>query len=309
MSKVDQVDLSYYATHPTVRLVEATRLQGMVAAETICRRGLRGIKQYGPMFAGMLGYGLKEPVRAALIRSSYAWFRDGDEIFDNDQELPPIYKDKKDFSKRKRGLIERVLNLDNEPIIGDRVDILLVDFFSLAKRLKLDLVDESLAIWDTMELDGERAEGRRVLTQEELDDYFDKLDFACIGGALKVAGERINSKDLFDLSWAVRTMFNARDFPKDFKDGIINISEEEIHEFGVDLVDLEGKKTVEELIEYDPMREWYKHHVSRGLDFLQRGRSSLDGLNLRWETRYALNKFFVNPTANDLNQYAQMLAA
>ncbi|MBI3103589.1 hypothetical protein HYZ05_01485 [Candidatus Daviesbacteria bacterium] len=310
----EQVDLSYYAAHPKICHLEATRLQVCVAAETIRNRGMRGLKQYGLLFGGMLAYGFKEPVRAALIRSAYAWDRDGDDIFDGDKLLPKGYKDKTEFSQIKRELIYRVAQPDSRPLYGDRVDILLVDYFSLARRLKIDLLEESLAIWDTMELDGERAAGRRVLTQQALDEYFNKLDFACIGGALKVAGEKCDSRDLSELSWAVRTMFNARDFPKDFAQGIINISREEMEQVGVDdpvelETQLQGRETVKQLLEYEPMRSWYEYHVPRGLDFLKKAQTALERLNLKWETRFALDRFFVQPTNKVLNQYAKMLVA
>lgn len=304
----EQVDLAFYIDHPTVRCMEATRLQGVVAYETIRNRGMRGLRQYGQLFGGMVAYGFKEPVRAALIRSSYAWFRDGDDILDKDKPLPANYASIEEFSQVKRNLISRVVSLER-PIIGDRVDILLVDYFSLAKRLNIDLLDESLAIWDTMELDASRAAERRVLTEAELNDYFNKLDFACIGGALKVAGEQCDSQDLSDLSWAVRIMFNARDFPSDFAKGIVNISQEEIASYGVDLSELEGRKTVGQLVGYEPMMNWYKEQVKQGTDFLQKARISLGRLDFKWETRYAINRFFVRPTQSTLDQYAEMIAA
>lgn len=305
----EQVNLSFYTANPARCHLEATRLQVIVAAETIRHRGVKkGLKQYGQLFTGMVAYSLKEPVRAALIRSSYAWLRDGDEVFDGDKLPPSGYRDKAEFSRVKRDLIHKVSQPDGQPIFGDRVDILLVNYFSLANRLKVDLLDESLAIWDTMELDGERSAERRVLSQDDLDDYFNKLDFACIGGALKVAGEKCDDQDLFYLSWAVRTMFNARDFPKDFAQGIINISEEEKKAFDVEFSELEGRETIKQLLEYEPMRKWYKYHIPRGLDFLKKAGIALEGLNLKWETRFAINKFFVQPTYNTLNQYAKMLA-
>ncbi|TSC87507.1 MAG: hypothetical protein G01um10147_485 [Microgenomates group bacterium Gr01-1014_7] len=304
----EQVELSYFAAHPVICHMEATRLQGVVAYETIKNRGMRGLKQYGLYFGGMLAYGIREPARAALIRSAYAWFRDGDDKVDGDKLLPPGYKDKGEFLQIKRELIHKASKPDGQPVFGERTDILLIDYFVLARRLKIDLTEESLAVWDTIELDEERARNRRVLTQEELDGYFEKLDLACGEGALKVAGETCDSHDSLSLSWPVRTMFNLRDFPRDFAQGIINVSQEDLVVYGIDLSRLEGRKTVEQVMGYAPMRRWYRDQTVTGITFLQEAKERLKVLHLRRPTRFALNRFFVGPTEKTLNKYAKMLA-
>lgn len=303
----EQVDLSYFAVHPEVCHPQAETLQRSIALETMNSRGMRGWKQYGKYFLGMWAYGLFEPERASVIRSAYFWFRYVDDVADGDKPLPPGYQNKQEFLQKRRELTQQVSHPDDNPIYGDREDILLVDYFSLAKRLRIDLTEESFAILDTIILDEERARNRRVLTQQELDDYFNKLDFACIGGALKVAGETCERESLSALSWAVRTTFDLRDFPRDLAQGIINISAEEIAQYEVGLSQVDDIETVEGMVRYTPIRRWYEDQVPRGLDFLQESRGILGQLQLGPLTNFALNTFFIRPVDNVLNRYAKML--
>lgn len=303
----EQVDLSYFAAHPEVCHPQAGALQKSVALETIKSRGFRAFRQYGLYFAGMWAYGLVSSARGSIIRSGYFWLRHIDDVADGDKPLPSGYEDRQQFLQRKRSLAEQLFFHSEATVYGDREDILLADYYSTSRKLGISLGNESLAILDTIILDEERARNRRVLTQEELDEYFEKLDFACGEGALKVAGENCDSKDLSALSWAVRTMFNLRDFPRDLAQGIINISAEEMADYGVDLSQIDGVANVEDVVIYEPIRRWYQDQVPQGLGFLQESRRVLRELDLKPLTSFALNTFFVRPVDKTLSQYKAML--
>ena len=304
----EQVNLSYLAAHPEICHSQAETLQRSIALETMGSRGLRGLKQYGGYFALMWVCGIIQPERASLLRSSYFWFRHLDDIADGDRALPEGYKSKQEFLQRKWELAGQMFSKQNGPIYGDEEDLLLADYYSKALKLNIDLSKESFSILDTIILDEERARKRRVLTQEELDYSFNQLDFACIGGALKVAGETCEAQDLKALNRAVRTWFNLRDFPKDFKRGIINISREGIFQYGIDLSRLEGLEVFEQVMTYAPMRRWYKDQVVTGRSFLQDGKAEVENLHLKGITRFALNFCFIRPAEGTFNRYADMLA-
>lgn len=307
MKEQESVDLSYLSAYPEVCHPQARILQRTIAWETLRNRGTRGFKQYGKYFAGMWIYGLIYPQQADIIRSAYFWFRHVDDVADNDKPLPSGYENKRHFLQSKKGLIEQLFSRVPDRLSGDREDILLADYYSISKRLGISLGEESLAVLDTIILDEERARSRRILIQSELDDYFDKLDFACIGGALKVAGETASCRDLSSLSWAVRTMFNLRDFPKDLAEGIINISREDIDRYGVDLSKVEGCQTVEEVVGYRPMRRWYEDQTARGISFLTEGKREIKDHRFQWVTNIALVANFAGPTGRILRGYARML--
>lgn len=305
----EQIDLTYFAAHPEICHPQAEELQRSVAWETLSTRGVRGFKQYGKYFLGMWGYGLAYPDEARLIRSAYFWFRHVDDIADRDKSLPEGYESRQEFAEEKKLLAKRLFFQPDASVYGDKEDVLLADYYSIARKMGISLGDESLAILDTIILDEERARHKRILTQQELTEYFDKLDFACIGGALKVPGETRDSSDLSALSWAVRTMFNLRDFPRDFAQGIINISKEDLGRYGVDLAQVERRETVEQLVTYEPMRRWYEDQTRAGGSFLKEAKQLIPGLHLKWRVNQAIGVFFVQPSERTLNKYAKMLAA
>lgn len=285
---------------------KAHALQRTIAFGAIRSRGVGGLRQYGRYFASFWAWGLLEPDRADLLRSSYFWLRHVDDIADQDKPLPPSYRTRADFLLQKRNLVEK-LNTQSEPAYGDREDILLVHYFLLAQRLGIDLGQESLAILDTIIFDEERARTRSIPTQQELDEYFRKLDFACGDGALKVAGESgMSSESLPELSMAVRIMFNLRDFPKDFARGIVNIAAEDLEKYGIDLAKCKGK-TIEGLLMYGPLRRWYQDQVTNGFTFFNRAKDVLVTLPLKRVTRLGLAVSFERPVETTLGRYQRLL--
>src|SRR3989344_9110621 len=87
---------------------QARSLQRTIAFETIKIRGVRGLKQYGRYFTLFWLYGLLEPDRARLIKSSYFWFRHIDDIADSDKPLPWGYSTKREYLKIKRNIIKQL---------------------------------------------------------------------------------------------------------------------------------------------------------------------------------------------------------
>lgn len=304
----EQVNLSYFAAHPEICHPQAEALQRSIAWETMENRGIQGFKQYGLYFAVMWIGGLKYPEHAKLIRSGNFYWRWVDDVADGDRQLPEEYTTREEFLQRRRNIVQQLFFQPESNIYGEREDILLADYYCVARRLGVDLRQESLAILDSIIWDEERARNRRVLTQDELIEGIDKSDLACISGGLKVAGESCTPYDLSTLSWAVRTRFNLRDFPKDFAQGMINISTEDVEEYGVDLTKVAGRSTVEQLVAYGPMRAWYKNQTAVGRNFLDEALITLDQLDLKWITRLVLNVNFIRPTQSTLNRFAKMLA-
>src|SRR3989344_2175511 len=217
----EQINLADLISQPEIFRQLADNLQKSIAFEAIKSRGLRGLKQYGRFFALFWAYGLLEPDRAKLLKSSYFWLRHVDDIADGEKALPVNYQSKQEFLQSKRAACKNLFS-GKSTAVGDREDILLVDYLSISRKLGIDLEEESLNVLDTIIFDEERARNRRIPNQQELDDYFQKVDSACVGGAIKVAGDSFQSNDLSDLSWATRIVFNLRDFPRDFAQGIIN---------------------------------------------------------------------------------------
>lgn len=301
------VNLSELLANPRVLNAQAGKLQRLTAWETMVNRGVGGFAKYGIYFSVMWIAGLKYPLEASLLRSGNFYWRYVDDVVDNDRPLPARYISRAEYLQNKRRTLTNLFSPTGEPIYGDREDIMLAHYDSLAKKLGIDLSQESFDILDTIIFDEERARERKILTQVELDDYFELLDPACIKGALKVAREDCDPEEFHPLSMAVRTYFNLRDFPKDFKDGLVNISAEDTEKYEVDLDRLEGVSTIEELITYGPMRDWYRDQTREGLRFLRESDTRLRGLNLKPITNLVLWLHFKRPARKNLNKYAKML--
>lgn len=302
------VNLSYLLAHPKVLDVEAGKLQRVTAIETMVNRGAKGFAKYGIYFGMMWAAGKIYPIEASLLRSGNFYWRYVDDVADNDRRLPSGYTTREEYLQNKRITLDKLFSPNEEVIYGDREDVMLVHYHLLAQRQGIDLTQESFDILDTIIFDEKRAREKRILTQAELDDYFELLDPACIRGALKVAREDCDPQEFHPLSMAIRTFFNLRDFPKDFRDGLINISGEDIEAYEIDLAQLEGRDDIEDLVRYQPMRRWYEDQTEKGLGYLNESEQRLGGLQLKPITRLVLWLHFYRSAKNNLNKYAQMLA-
>ena len=303
------VNLSYLISHPKALDAEAGKMQRETAIETITNRGLRGFAKYGVYFSVMWAAGVKYPLEADLLRSGNFYWRYVDDVVDHDRPLSERYSSQAEYLQQKRATLTQLFYPTGELTFGDREDVMVAHYHSLAGRLGIDLTQESFDILDTIIFDEERCRDRRILSQKELDDYFELLDPACIKGALKVAREDCDPEEFHPLSMAVRTFFNLRDFPKDFEDGLINISKEDIEKYEVDLNQLEGRATLEQLLLYGPIREWCLDQTNAGLRFLEESDKRLERLKLKPITNFVLWLHFERPARKNLNKYAQMLVA
>ncbi len=303
------VNLSYFLKNPKVLESKAGQLQRSIAWETMINRGVGGFTKYGVYFSMMWLTGIRYPTEARLFRSGNFYWRWFDDVVDKDRPLPFQYQSREEFLQSKRDIIESLSLHPATTIYGDRQDILLAHYVFLARKKNIDLTQESLDILRSIEIDLERGRERRIFSQKELDGYFGLLDPACIKGALKVAREDCDPEEFYPLSMAVRTFFNLRDFPKDFGDGLVNISMEDIDKYGVDLTQLQGKSTIEQLLTYEPIKNWYRGQTQSGLKYLDDSKERLDKLKLKSITRFVMWMHFTRPARKNLTKYAQMLAA
>lgn len=297
---------AYTRANPDNRGRVVGNLQRQIVAETIGSRGIKGLRQYGLFFFSMLVHSAVDPKGATIIKSAYLWFRHVDDVADGDKPLPARYLSKEDFLQSKYQILNNLIYPDGTDLYGEREDLLALDYFQKARRMGITLGAESLAILETIMFDEERARLRRVPTRNELNDYFEKLDFACIGGALKTAQEPHGAKALNSLSWAVRTMFNLRDLPKDLRDGIINIPQEDLDEYGIDLTLCTGQ-TLEELLRQENLARWYREQLRAGKDYLVHGREEVKSLKLKLKTRAACKFLFINPSESNFTRIDRLL--
>ncbi len=302
------VNLSALLAQPEVLEAEAGKLQRSIAWETMVSRGVKGFMKYGIFFGALWVGGIKYPEVTGLFRSGYLYWRYVDDVADNDRPLPQGYNNKTEYLHNKRTTLTRLFDNSTKIFYGERPDILLVYYHSLAARYGIDLTQESFDILDTIIFDEERARQRKVATQAELDVYFAMLDSSYIKGTLKITREDGYTKELSPLSKAVSKFYTLRDFPKDFKQGLINISREDIDKYNVDLSKLDGRSTVAELITYEPIKNWYRDYAEVGLKLLDESDARLGELKLKPLTGFVLRQRYERAAKKGLTRYAQMAA-
>lgn len=309
------IDLRGYINDPATCDKESAKIETEVAFSTMKSRGfikdkklLPGFTKYGVFFATML-LGRKLTDIGKIASSGYFHLRFGDERADGAQPVPEGFKNAAEYLQNTKTVLYQVTTPDfHGPILGHRSDILLVNTINQAKAKGLDLTQEYSAIQDTMIFDEERRRTGRIPTQAELDKYWRDMDTGCVSGALKIAGEKIDAKELGDLSIATRTMFSIRDFVADLKDGIVNISKEDVLAYGVDIErcrDMSEKQ----LLNYRPMRLWFKDQTELGLSYFERSKDQMTKLSLKTLTKAVLKVNFENPTKKGLNRFQRLLAA
>lgn len=307
ISHASVVNLTELIINPSLCEKRASALQRKIALETVQSRGwLEGTRQYGRYFLSMWLYGLQNPDGAKIIRDGNFCFRLVDDIADGDRPLPISSKTKQEYLQRRKDVLRR-LYAGKIYASGEEEDVLVVDWMRRERRLGISLGGEALDILDSIIFDEERARSRRILTQQELYNYFQQLDLACLSGSLKVAGEKCSPQQLADIAMAVRIMFNLRDFPEDYARGVINISREDLDKYDIDLAHCDGKTTVEEVIADPSLRSWYKDQTNLGLRLLQKGREAQKRLGLKIETRTGLWLNFERPVEAVLGRYKRLI--
>lgn len=286
--KPGAVNLTELSQDPKAVKNSAKELHWQIAKETILNRGLKGATKYGIFFGSFWGYGLVSPARARALKSGYFWIRDVDDVADGDKILPDGYDSKPEYLQKRRDVAVGLSEKQN-PTYGDFRDILLVDAFMAADKLNITLGEETVGILDTIIFDEERSRTKRVPTKMELDQYFDKLDFTCIDGGLKIAGDTCTKDDTYDISMAVRTMFNLRDLPEDLSAGIINIPSEDITDYKINLELAFNAPSISHLIKQEGLRNWFCDQMALCQMHLDRSDEKLGKLKLKPQTRFALS--------------------
>lgn len=300
-----KIDLADLVNRPAMCRRTAGRLQRAVALETAATRGIGGFRQYGLYFLTFWLYGIVQPTRARALRDGYFSARYWDDVADRDRPLPRGYATIKEFLDNKSRLVMQLYDPRRPaPLPGDEADAMLAGLYLSSQVLGISLLDETLAIFDSLKLDAERGSSRRVLTEEELRRSFRNLDYACVDGAFKIAGEPYRAELLQNLSNAVRIWYSLRDFPKDLKAGIINISSQDMASYGINLDMCKGDTP--ELLAYRPFHEWYADQAALGHSYLAAAKQTIKETPFKFLTRLALNFNFVSPAERFFSKTANI---
>lgn len=225
------------------------------------------------------------PTRGEFLQSYYALMRYIDDVVDGDLVLPGNYSDKPEFVLSK---MEFAL-FPNNP--KDDVDNLLLYCLRLGEKFGADFQSETSDILSSMLFDAKRYGTREVFPSDELSYHFNLLDIKGTASAtLKVFREDPTKYALLiPLALANRTFMNLRDFEDDLNSGFVNISKEDMLEYGINpetLIDRNSQN----------VSAWFIDQSRRGLELLRQHRSNVEGENFGLLTRCTMPLVYGNPS-------------
>lgn len=178
-------------------------------------------------------------------RSSYFFLRHIDDVLDGDRkdvENPFTYvQDIRDHIATG--------NATDQPIA-----LLAYDALSrLEKKAKAedDPKKDFLASMDGMLFDYERAQDRRVLTEEALQQYYKTTFFSVLNLMFIGLESKLRAEDVPALSYCQGKVYSIRDLEKDWKGGIINIPQEVLT-----AASLSSQNSYEEVQAAPQIQEW-----------------------------------------------------
>lgn len=108
-----------------------------------------------------------------------------------------------------------------------------------------------------MIFDHERQQERRILTAEELDDYFVNTFDTWVNIMLLAIDSKLRSNDIPALSYAQGWIYSMRDLPIDWERGVINVPQETLTEAG-----LNADCSLDQLLASDIVFYWFTQSLS-----------------------------------------------
>lgn len=213
-----------------------------MSVETICleesaQLALRSPK-YWLLIAKVYLASLKNAIPAKVFRASYFFCRNIDDVLDGDRRVdtdPESY-------------VENILGTMDTENGGPEI----VELYRFAIKHLVDMAKEGedpskhfkRVINDAMLFDYQRSQTRRVLTEDELNQYYDDTFAPVMDLALMIAGSSQRSADLPESVLTQGHIYTIRDLGDDLANGIINIPAEELAKSEIDPSRQFGKKEV-----------------------------------------------------------------
>jgi hypothetical protein len=237
------------------------------------------------------------------MRSSYFWFRYVDDIIDGDLEYTGNLED---FRQAKKQILESLNDIDLVINLNlQKIDFLIIHVYYSGLSLGYDHQSSMLTLFNALEYDMIRIKQTKIYPKSsEIKEYFDNLDIPSVVMTLSIINEKsITLKDLEPLIDATRTRYNLRDFVQDFQVGIVNISLEEIKQYGINIEACQNISSLEEMIKHVPFKLWFTDQVGYMEKKLAIGKKIVKEQPLRFRTWLALTLCFIRPCNINLKKW------
>jgi hypothetical protein len=111
---------------------------------------------------------------------------------------------------------------------------------------------------DSIIFDGNRAQNRSLLTEEEIESYYHEAFDPVINITLMALDSDLRSKDLPALSYGQGRVYSSRDLRIDWQRGIINIPVDVLAE-----AKLSNQSSVKEVTENEVTTKWFKNSIEK----------------------------------------------
>ena len=210
------------------------------------------------------GFLLRDLDRGKMLEADYLWLREIDDIADGDLAVPVGYATPAEYVAEKLGFLLQA----REP--KDDVEALMLFCDRLSVKTGLNLTHARQMIIESMLFDAQRLGTGTVFPEAELQEYFYNCDIVgTAAGALPLFGEPLEKWPfVYEMGQAVRIYYNLRDFSKDVRAGLVNISAEDVTRFNVTVEDLQD-------VDSQSVKAWFKDQAHQGLVLLEQGKQKM----------------------------------
>ncbi|PIN73759.1 hypothetical protein COV20_06080 [Candidatus Woesearchaeota archaeon CG10_big_fil_rev_8_21_14_0_10_45_16] len=228
-----------------------------MGVESICLREAAHLVKRSPKYWHLVGKlyleGLANPHSAKVFRAAYFFCRHIDDVLDGDRSVtvnPEAYV---------RDILSAVENGHQGPPIVELYKFAIGPIKEMATETDDPKSYFIRVIKDAMLFDFERAKERRVLTRDEIEQYYDDTFTPVTNIALIIAGSQQRIRDVPEMVTTQGHIYTIRDLTRDLEQGIINVPSEELQEAG-----LNGKHLSYDVVRRNPvLSSWMDNEVER----------------------------------------------
>lgn len=181
---------------------------------------------------------LRNALSAKVFRASYFFCRHIDDVLDGDRS---VSGDPEDYVQ---SILSAMHSGQGGPEIVGLYRFAIGHLADMAKEGEDPARHFKRVIKDAMLFDYERAKNHRVLTVQELEQYYDDTFAPVMNLALMIAGSSQRSADLPESVSTQGHIYTIRDLEADLAQGIINIPAEELAKSNIDVHRPFGKDAV-----------------------------------------------------------------
>lgn len=194
------------------REIETEIFVAKEAADLVKRR-----PSYVKMVAGLYLLSLFGLERSRVMRASYLPVRKIDDALDGDA---PKIRDPLAYARLLRaGIANKILGKSSE----ERLLQYSLDVLEAKAKQNDDPRGDFVRAIDAIVFDHERANQRRILSAEEIEQYYRNAFDPVINITLQAIDSNFRSRDIPVLSYGQGRVYSARDFKVDWQRGIINV--------------------------------------------------------------------------------------